>query len=151
MRDDADCFSGEWVMDLKLFSKLNPSSIDASFIIRKGDDLAEITSNIKMIADTYGVVGVTISNSLLPVELTLMFNTISVNLVAKGKVQCTADWVQNAALATFLPMLTVSDTNLLTGRKVSYSRPYNVSELTDAQKLKLTSDVNNWGKLKGIL
>lgn len=129
---------------LNLFSKLNPSAIDVSFIVRKDTDLKMITDSIKSVVDIYSVAGVSISNQVLPVELELLFNAISINLVNAGRSQCTPNWVQNAALATFLPLSAQSDINLLTGKPVTYRRPPFISELSDMEMERLTGDVKNW-------
>lgn len=138
-------------MDIKLFSKLNPSAIDASFIVRKDTDLKMITDNIQDVINIYSVAGVSISNKLIPVELELLFNTISTNLVNAGREQCTPNWVQNAAISTFLPMAMQSDVNLLTGKPVTYRRPPFISELSDMEMERLTGDLKNWANSKNML
>lgn len=136
---------------LKLFSKLNPSAVDVSFIVRKDTDLKMIVDNIQAVVDTFDIAGVSISNKLIPVELELLFNTISNNLVNAGREQCTPNWCQNAAIATFLPMVTQSDVNLLTGKQVTYRRPPFISELSDMEVERLTGDLKKWANSKNML
>ena len=137
--------------DLNLFKKLNPANVDASFIINADTDLTEVCQSIKMVAETYGIAGVSISNDIVKAELDLTIFKISQNLIARGKTQCTTDWVWESAIGTFLGTESTHVINIVTGQPVKVNGLRKISGLTSGELDRFIGQVKMWGQSKNLL
>ncbi len=137
--------------NLKLLKRLNPSAIDISIVADKNTDLNDVTQAVKLAVEVNQSAGIIISNDSHGAEYANLCNHISERLIAARRPQCTPEWVYRSMIITYLGCVFVETTNVMTGAKYTTEELKNPADLSDSEFRQFIANVKNWAKSKKML